>query len=363
MGAGSMRDARLVIDLAEARAEDRPTVGGKGASLGELTRIGVPVPPGFAATTRAFTEAVGRIDTAGDLRERVARLSLDDLPTVARVTADIRARIETAALPEEVSAALAAACAALGEDTWVAVRSSATGEDSADASYAGLQATELWVRGAEAVAASVRRCWASLYSVESVTYRLRRGLPEDGLAMGVVVQAMVDARAAGVLFTRSPTTGDRSVVVLEGCWGLGSALVSGDLTPDRFVVSKVTGEVVGRTVSSKPCRHLRDPSGAGVAVVAVPPPLRDAPCLTDDEIAELVRLARTIEGHYGVPQDVEWVVGASPGGPDIRIVQSRPETVWSGSGDRPVAAPKGRAYEHVVDRMMGGYARPTGGAR
>ena len=131
------------------------------------------------------------------------------------------------------------------------MRSSATSEDSAGASFAGLQDSYLWVTGADAVADHVRRCWASLYSVASVTYRRHQGVPEDTLAMGVVVQVMVDARCAGVLFTRSPVTGDTSVIVVEASWGLGSAVVSGEVTPDTYVVSKVTGEIVKRSVASK----------------------------------------------------------------------------------------------------------------
>src|SRR5947199_247429 len=166
--------------------------------------------------------------------------------------------------------------AALGELTAAGVPVSA--------SFAGLQDTYLWVQGEDAVADHVRRCWASLYSVESVTYRRHQGVPEQGLAMGVVVQLMVDARCAGVMFTRSPVTGDASVIVIEASWGLGSALVSGDVTPDSYVVSKVTGESVRRTVASKLRQHQRDPAGSGVRASDVPPELRDRPCLSDEEI-------------------------------------------------------------------------------
>jgi pyruvate,water dikinase len=230
------------------------------------------------------------------------------------------------------------------------VRSSATGEDSGSASFAGLQDTYLWVTGADAVAEHVRRCWASLYSVESVTYRRHQGVPEDGLAMAVVVQVMVDPRCAGVLFTRSPVTGDTSVIVVEASWGLGSAVVSGVVTPDTYVVSKVTGEIMKRDVTTKLRHHQRNPSAPGVCLRDVPPPLRDVPCLEDAEILALADLGRRVSDHFGTPQDVEWAIHGGAG-PQIVLLQSRPETVWSRRAARPVAAPTARAFDHVLQRL------------
>src|SRR6185312_6404920 len=183
--------------------------------------------------------------------------------------ARFRALVADAPLPAEVAAAIESSYAALADNPDVAVRSSATVEDSAEASFAGLQDTYLGVSGAASVLGYVRRCWASLYNDESVAYRRRLGLPEDEVAMAVVVQRMVAPRAAGVMFTRSPVTGDRSVVAIEGTWGLGSALVSGDVTPDSWVISKVTGEVTGRRVSPKVKIHRYLQNG-GVAAPAPP---------------------------------------------------------------------------------------------
>jgi len=244
----------------------------------------------------------------------------------------------------------------LGDTAPVAVRSSATGEDGEGASFAGLQDTFLWVRGEDAVLDHVRRCWASLYRVESLSYRRRLGLPEGGLAMAVVLQRMVDARSAGVMFTRSPVTGDRSVVAVEGSWGLGSAIVSGEVNPDTFVVSKVTGEIIRRTVSTKLRRHRMDPGGTGVLAEDVPADLRDRPCLSDDEIGGLVRMARQVEAHYGCAQDIEWALaGDEPPGENVVLLQSRPETVWARRDAAPVSAPKPRAFDHVV-ALLGGSA-------
>jgi pyruvate,water dikinase len=353
--------------FAEVGAADAGAVGGKGASLGELTRAGVAVPPGFVVTTAGFGEAMAVVDPIGRQRGRVARLDPDDLTAVTQVTGELRRRIGYLPVPDPVRRTVSAHYRSLSASERsseasdaagfaagaVAVRSSATGEDSADASYAGLQDTYLWVRGEEAVLSYLRRCWASLYSVESVCYRRRHGLPEPELAMAVVVQRMVDPRCAGVMFTRSPLTGDRSVVAIEATWGLGSALVGGDVTPDRFAVNKVTGEVVTRAVSRKLRQHLPDPAGTGICERDVPPSRVDACCLTDAELGDLVRVAKRIEAHYRAPQDIEWAIA----GDDIYVLQSRPETVWAqrDAAAVPVVPVRPRALDHVLD-VLGGRA-------
>jgi pyruvate, water dikinase len=386
-----------VVTLADAA--DAGTVGGKAASLGELARAGVAVPPGFAVTVSAFDAAMAVIDPDGALRAGIEALPAGDVAETARVAARFRAIVAEAPLPSEVAAAIEAGYAALGGTRDVAVRSSATVEDSAEASFAGLQDTYLGVYGAGSVLEHVRRCWASLYNDESVAYRRRLGLPEAGVAMAVVVQRMVAPRAAGVMFTRSPVTGDRSVVAIEGTWGLGSALVSGDVTPDAWVISKITGEITGRRVSPKakihgyipnggaasPSLSPDSPAGPGerggvmgrVTVGDTPDDLREAPCLTDEEIRALAAVARRVEAHYGTPQDIEWAVLDAPfaeadadsaaagspgagapgsggsgagGAAESRVVllQSRPETVWSARDLKPAGAPKPRAADHVL---------------
>jgi pyruvate,water dikinase len=333
---------------------DRPAVGGKGASLGELDRAGIRVPPGFVVTTAAFERLLATQDQDGSIRERIAGLDPNDLPGVTNACNEIRERIELAPLPTELRAAIIEACRELNEaasDIPVAVRSSATSEDSADASFAGLQDTYLWVRGAEGVLHCVRSCWASLYSVESVSYRLRLKLPEQQVAMGVVVQRMVNSQCSGVMFTRSPTTGDRSVVAIEGSWGLGSCIVSGEVTPDKYVVSKVTGEIVNRTVSEKLLQHLPDAIAGGVRHEPVPEDKRSAPCLTDAQLAELVQIAKRVERHYGSAQDIEWAIAHGERG--VYLLQSRPETVWASRDAAPVAAPKAKPFDHVLSLLSG----------
>jgi pyruvate,water dikinase len=356
-----MITTRPVVRFADVGIKDVPTVGGKGASLGELLRAGIRVPDGFVVTTAAFRSAVAALD----LGSRIAALDPDDGEAVAAACAELRSLVESAPLPAEVAEAVtsgyAELCAEAGNERLpVAVRSSATSEDSADASFAGLQDTYLWVRGADHVLEQVRRCWASLYSVESVTYRLHRGIPEEDLAMAVVVQRMVDSLSSGVMFTRSPLTGDRSVVCIDASWGLGSAVVSGDVTPDSFVVSKVTGDISKRTVATKTRWHQPDPGGAGVLESDVPDHLRDVPSVSDAEIAELVAVARKIEAHYGSPQDIEWAVSRSaPAGENLFLLQSRPETVWAEKDQARKAAPAARPFDHVFN-LLGG-KRPSEG--
>jgi pyruvate, water dikinase len=342
--------------LADVGAADAASAGGKAASLGELARAGIRVPAGYVIMVEAFSLAMAALDPSGAARDGIEELAPADVAAIARAAADLRARIAEAPLPQEVAAQITAAYQDLAA-TAVAVRSSATMEDSAEASFAGLQDTYLGVRGAEAVLDRVRSCWASLYNDESVAYRRRIGLAEGGLAMGVVVQRMLSPRAAGVMFTRSPVTGDRSVVAIEGTWGLGSALVAGEVTPDSFTVSKVTGEITGRRVGAKLRLHSFFPNGQGISDQAMPAGLRGKPCLSDDEARALAFVGRRVEDHYGTAQDIEWaLLGESPdcpalhGEPADRIVllQSRPETVWATRGRVPVATLKPRASDHVL---------------
>ncbi len=336
----------LVCPLGAVGATDRAEVGGKGASLGELHRVGLPVPPGFVITVRAFERAMRAADPGDTIGARIATLSGADPAAIERATAAIRGQITTTPVAAELAAAVTAAYLALGADAPVAVRSSAVGEDAAEASFAGLQDTYLWVRGAGAVLDRMRRCWASLYNTEAVSYRLGQHLPAPA-AMAIVVQRMVDPRSAGVMFTCSPTTGDRSVIAIEGSWGLGSVLVSGEVTPDSFVVSKVTGEIVRRSVAAKARLHRQAPDGLGTTAEDVAADLRERPCLDDDEVRSLARLGTQVERHYGTPQDIEWAVTDDA----IVLLQSRAETVWSSRPTAPVATPKARPMDHVFEQL------------
>ncbi len=335
--------------FADIGLADRGIVGGKGGSLGELTRLGVEVPPGFVVTTSAFNEFIGVLERDAPLRSEAATLPPGDLAAVTECSRRLRARIESAPLPSSLRAQITDAYATLpgdvaGEPGAVAVRSSATLEDAADASFAGLQDTFLWVTDAEQMLTRVRACWGSLYSTESLVYRRQRGFAESGVAMAVVVQRMIDARAAGVLFTRSPTSGDSSVITIEGAWGLGSSVVGGEVTPDRWVIGKVTGEISVRDISDKRIEHRARPGG-GVESAAVPDDRRRAACLADSELSRLREIARRVERHYGHAQDIEWAIDHAGA---TYLLQSRPETVWSARDAQPAARSVDNPLLHVM---------------
>ena len=339
--------------LAEIALGDRPHVGGKGGSLGELHRAGIAVPPAFVVRTRAFERFIETLEREAPLRARIEALRAEDLEAITACSQDLRARLESAELPadllDEISAAHAELCGGTAPRA-VAVRSSATTEDAAEASFAGLQDTYLWVRSPGEVLQKVRSCWASLYSTESITYRLKHGFPEESVAMAVVVQTMVDARAAGVMFTRSPTTGDRSVITIEGAWGLGSAVVGGEVTPDRWVLGKITGDISVRDISDKAIEHVPAPAG-GIDAVPVAEERRRTACLSDEELQTLRAVGRRVERHYGRPQDIEWAVERHTGA--ILLLQSRPETVWSRKEAAPVARGAQNPLAHVMS-IFGG---------
>jgi pyruvate,water dikinase len=343
----------LVGWFADIRLADRLEVGGKGGSLGELARAGIAVPPGFVLKTAAFERFIEALERESTVRERVESLKSEDLGAITALSAELRARFAATPLPADVADAIASAVEELGNgaaQSGVAVRSSATTEDAADASFAGLQDTYLWVHGVRQVQDRVRSCWGSLYSAESMSYRRKRDFKEKNVAMAVVVQTMVDARTAGVMFTRSPLTGDRSVMTIEGSWGLGSAVVGGEVTPDRWVVGKITGEICVREISTKLIRHAAA-AGGGTETVPVPEDLQRTACMSDDEIQSLRAIGRKVERHYGRSQDIEWAV--ERGSEMILLLQSRPETVWSAKESAPVGRAAADPVSHVLS-IFGG---------
>ena len=348
-----MRSTDVIGWFADIGLADRPQVGGKGGSLGELQRAGIAVPPGFVVKTHAFERFIQELERTSPVRAPVESLHADDLAGITACSRELRSRVEGAALPADVAEEIALAHSALCRgpvQPAVAVRSSATTEDAADASFAGLQDTYLWIKSADHVLHRVRRCWASLYSVESISYRRKRGFPEEGVAMGVVVQTMVDARTAGVMFTRSPTTGDRSVITIEGAWGLGSAVVGGEVTPDRWVVGKITGEISVREISDKAIQHV-PASPDGVETIPVADELRRVACLSDEELQSLRAVARKVERHYERAQDIEWAIDRNTS--ELLLLQSRPETVWSAKESAAVARAAEDPHSHVMS-IFGG---------
>jgi pyruvate,water dikinase len=320
-----------VRPLEDLRRSDAAAFGGKSANLGELISAGIPVPPGFAVGAGAFREFVTETGLEGTIASAMARASTGRVEDGAAASKAIGEAMRFAPLPEGLRAELATCYESLahGDDREppVAVRSSALGEDGEEASFAGQQESFLWVRGFEHVCDAVRDCWASLYTSRAIGYRAVRDVGGGEPAMGVTVQEMADAEVSGVLFTCNPVSGDPSMVAIEASWGLGVAVVGGETTPDDFLVSKVTGEVVRRTVNEKDVEYVPDAAGRGTVRAEVPRERRSQPCLQEEHLAALVELARRVERHYGAHQDVEWAFRRGRSLPDALVVlQARPVT-------------------------------------
>ena len=339
--------------------DDTARVGGKAAGLCQLLRAGIRVPPGFAVGTDAFREVL-----AGGLGEaiaaRLADADLGDTVGLEEVSADIRRTVEEAPVPPRVADAVRRGYEELSrrvgiDELPVAVRSSATAEDLPDASFSGQQDTFLWVLGADDVLEHVRRCWSSLYTARAIAYRLEQGYPHDQVLMSVCVQQMVDSRTSGVMFTLNPINGDRSKVAIDAAWGLGEAVVSGEVTPDHFLVDKISREIVRREISAKTVEFRPNPTRRVVERREVPPERAAAPSLSDDEILELTRLARAIEAFHGRPQDLEWAIDTHTDGVEgIYLLQSRPETVWSTKPRRQVSSGDASTLDHIVANLLRG---------
>jgi phosphoenolpyruvate synthase/pyruvate phosphate dikinase len=287
---------RYVLGLDETDQTQGALVGGKGANLGELTRIeGVDVPPGFCATTDAFRRIMAVVPSIDERLDRLSRLDPDDREAIRALSADIRRAVEGTAIPDDVAAAITRSVTRLGGQAAYAVRSSATAEDLPTASFAGQQDSFLNVVGLAAILRDVSRCLASLFTERAVGYRVRNGFDHRKVQMAVVVQRMVFPRAAGVLFTADPVTSNRKVVSIEAVFGLGEALVAGRVNADIYQVRD--GDVVAKTVAKD----------------------QEQPALTDAQIVRLARLGRRIEAHFGRPQDIEWCLVDD----EFQIVQSR----------------------------------------
>jgi pyruvate,water dikinase len=295
--------------------------GGKGASLARMFTAGLPVPDGFHVSTVAYRRYVDENGLNPRILDILAQVDLARPASLESVSQAIREHFAAGTIPADVAAAVVAAYEQLaGESPTVAVRSSATAEDLPEASFAGQQETYLNVRGADALLEAVKKCWASLWTARAIAYRARQGIAPEGVALAVVVQLLVPAEAAGILFTANPVTGDRSQAVISAAWGLGEAVVDGSVTPDAVTVDKASGQIVAREIADKPVMTVRVDGGTDEQ--PVPEPLRRRPALDDQAVAELVRLGAQIEQLYGMPMDVEWALADG----QIAIVQARPIT-------------------------------------
>jgi rifampicin phosphotransferase len=312
--------ASYVLDLQEIDQAQLAVAGGKGARLGELSRIeGIRVPPGFCVTTDAFRRILAAVPSIQLRLDQLADLDPADRDTLRALSAELRQAIEVVVIPDDLATAITSALARLGDEAACAVRSSATAEDLPTASFAGQQDTYLNVTGPAAILWHVRRCWASLFTERAVTYRGRNGIDHRRVQMAVVVQRMVFPEAAGVLFTADPVTSNRKVSAVEASFGLGEALVSGLVNPDAYQVRD--GAVIARTIGAKQLAVEPRPDG-GTQEQPVDPARQQLPALTDEQAVRLADLGRRIEAHFGHPQDIEWCLA----GGDFQIVQSRPIT-------------------------------------
>ena len=296
-------------------------VGGKGMSLAKLTRAGLPVPGGFHVTTEAYRQFVAANDLQPKIIDALRMVDIAVPASLETASHSIYELFEHSHIPAEVSDAIVDAYQALEEHhAVVAVRSSATAEDLPEASFAGQQETFLNIHGIDEVLDAVKDCWASLWTARAIAYRIQNKIDQNTVALAVVVQKLVFADAAGILFTANPITGKRDEVVINAAWGLGEAIVGGAVTPDTITVSKPKGKVIHRETTEKQVMTIR--TEQGTQEQPVPDSLRKKPVLSDGQAAQLARLGIQIEELYGMPMDIEWTLAAGK----FAIVQARPIT-------------------------------------
>lgn len=319
-GAASRPIDDPVRPLSTLRASDTARAGGKGANLGELLAAGLPVPPGFVITAQAYLSAVEQAGVRGALLARVAGLNPGDSRALAEGAEALQALVRQAGLPRELSAAVDRAYRALGAGVRVAVRSSATMEDTAGASFAGMNETFTNVQDEAALHEAIVRCWMSVWGRRVIAYRKSQGIEEEP-AIAVVVQQMVDSDRSGVMFTADPASGTRDRLVIEAAFGLGESVVGGQVEPDTYVLAKPGMRLLEARIGDKQQRLERDPQG-GTRRVELSPTERGRRVLTDDEISQVGEMGIRIEAHYGAPQDIEWAFTEGR----LYCLQSRPIT-------------------------------------
>ncbi len=339
-----------IIWFEDSRAADTREVGGKFANLARLHSMGARVPRGFAVSTAAYRKFMGQLEDP--INSILGVMNPKDINSVEKASGEITKLVRSALVPEEIERSIRWAYSALvesessgKEDLPVAVRSSATAEDMQNASVAGQHETFLWIRGGDRVVDHVRECWASAFAARSLSYRQARQIAQSSVEMGVVVQKMVNSKKSGVMFTLNPSNGDPSKISLDSAWGLGEAVVSGVVSPDLYVVDKVTLEILTRKISRKHLEYVV--SGDEVKESEVPKERQEMPSLSDQEVIALAKAAKSIEKAFGRPQDIEWALDGSPDiAQGLYILQARPETVWSSR-----SAPKTESKDSV-DRVI-----------
>lgn len=315
-----MDESPNILWLAQIHNTDIPSVGGKGASLGEMTNVGLPVPPAFVVTAQAFRRFLQMTKLEDTLFPMLESLDVDDNDALNAASDKAKAMVETAVMPEVIRNDILASYKKMGKDIVVAVRSSATAEDLPGASFAGQQDTYLNIKGDDDVIDAVQRCWASLYTARAIYYRSKNGFDDRTVNIAVVVQQLVFSQKAGVMFSSHPISGAKTVII-EGSWGLGEAIVSGTVSPDNYVFDRQTKKVINKTIAEKSVEIIPD-GMKGTKVSEVPDDRKNAQVLSEEDIRNLAEFAVKSEEHYKNPQDMEW--GMVDG--KIYILQSRPIT-------------------------------------
>ncbi len=316
-----MTEMPNILWLSEISKDDIPFVGGKGASLGEMTSVGLPVPDAFVVTAQAFRKFLIDTGLEDSLFDLLVDLDVENSDELEEVSQNVKAMVIGAKMPEDIREEILVAYDKMGDgEMVVAVRSSATAEDLPDASFAGQQETYLNIKGEVAVIEAVQQCWASLYGARAIYYRAKQGFDDRTVNIAVVVQQLVRSEKAGVMFSSHPVTGE-PLTIIEGSWGLGEAVVSGSVSPDKYVYDRRLKRIVDRLISNK--EYMIVPTGDhGTELVTIPKDRQDMPVLSGAEVEALAEYARISEEHYGVPEDLEWgIVGDT-----IYILQSRPIT-------------------------------------
>ena len=309
-----------ILMLDSLRSSEIALAGGKAVNLGEMMHAGLPVPPGFVVSTDAYRAVIAERNLDAPIQEILSQISPDDSDQLERAATRIQELFQAVTIPAELRSAITEAYRSLGENVSVAVRSSATAEDLPGLSFAGQYDTFLNVVGVDELLDRIVRCWASLWNPRALSYRIRQGILNDDLAHGVVVQKLVAAETSGILFSANPLNGRRDQLLLNASWGLGEAIVSGEVNPDQWVIDKETGRIVETRIARKEQMTIR--TGDGISHAHVPVDQQEVPSLGDAEIAELHSLALIAKRHFGEPQDMEWAREAGT----IYLVQSRPIT-------------------------------------
>ncbi len=316
---------REVLWFTEVGRQDTHLAGGKGANLGEMTQARIPVPPGFIVTAQTYSHFLEQSGLRPPIQELLSPLDYNDSARLQEVSEEIKSLIRGASVPQQIAAEIKKAYRQLGEGP-VAVRSSATAEDLSDASFAGQQATFLNVVGEDELVDAVRACWASLFEARAIFYRADKGFEHMEVAIAVPVQRMVQSSRSGVMFTLEPVSGDRSKIAIEALFGLGEAVVSGELTPDLYVLDKASLRILEKRVVNQERQLVRNPQAGAEdetnVWLAVPGELCQQQKLSDEQIIALAAIGKGVEEHYGFPQDIEW---AEEGG-ELYILQTRPVT-------------------------------------